>query len=104
MEMATTDHIAGKELEYLGFVQGSIVLSKHLGQDLMAGFKAIVGGEIKQFTELMQEARTTATSRMIQEAQSMGADAVVAVRYATAQIMDPVAEVIAYGTAVRYKK
>lgn len=104
MDISTTDYIAGKELEHLGLVQGSIVLSKHIGQDIMAGFKAIVGGEIQTFTELMQEARSTAMKRMIQEAQNMGADAIVTIRYATAQIMDPVAEVMAYGTAVRYKK
>ena len=104
MDMATADTIAGKELEHLGLVQGNIVLAKHIGQDIMAGFKAIVGGEIQQFTELLKEARATATERMVQEAQSMGADAIVTVRYATSQIMDPAAEVMAYGTAVRYKK
>ena len=77
---------------------------KYIGKDIMAGFKAVVGGEIKQFTELLQEARNTATERMIQEAQTLGADAIIAIRYATSQIMDPAAEVMAYGTAVRYKK
>ncbi|MCL2321529.1 MAG: YbjQ family protein [Oscillospiraceae bacterium] len=104
MDLATTDYIAGKELEHLGLVQGNIVLTKHIGQDIMAGLKAIVGGEIIQFTELLKEARTTATERMIQEAQNLGADAIITIRYSTAQIMDPAAEVMAYGTAVRYKK
>jgi len=104
MELSTTDYIAGKELENLGLVQGNIVTTKHIGQDFMAGLKSIVGGEIQQFSELLREARATATERMIQEAQKLGADAIVAVRYATAQIMDPAAEVMAYGTAVRYKK
>ena len=104
MDIATTDYIAGKELEHLGLVQGNVVLTKHIGQDIMAGLKAIVGGEILQFTELLKEARVTATERMIQEAQNLGADAIITVRYSTAQIMDPAAEVMAYGTAVRYKK
>ena len=104
MDMATTDYIAGKEVEHLGLVRGNIVMTKHLGQDIMAGFKAIVGGEIQQFTELLNDARNTATERMVQEAQNLGADAIIMVRYATSQIMDPAAEVMAYGTAVRYKK
>jgi len=104
MDIATTDYITGKELEHLGLVQGNIVLTRHIGQDIMAGLKAIAGGEIQQFTELLKDARVTAAERMVKEAQNLGADAVVAVRYATSQIMDPAAEVMAYGTAVRYKK
>jgi len=103
MELSTTAFIAGKDFENLGLVRGSIVLTRHIGKDIMAGFKSIVGGEIKQFTELLQEARNTATERMIEEAQKLGADAIVGLRYATAQIMDPAAEVMAYGTAVKYK-
>lgn len=104
MDMSTTNCIAGKELEHLGLVQGSIVKAKNIGQDFKAVVKTIVGGEIQQYTELMQEARADATERMKQEAQSMGADAIVAIRYATSQIMDSAAEIVAYGTAVRYKK
>lgn len=104
MDMATTDYITGKELEHLGLVQGSIVQSKHIGKDIMAVMQTVVGGEIVPYTELMQEARAAAAKRMIQEAQNMGADAIVAIRYATAQLMDTAAEVMAYGTAVRYKK
>jgi len=104
MDIATTDYITGKELEHLGLVQGNIVLTRHIGQDIMAGLKAIAGGEIQQFTELLKDARVTAVEHMVKEAQNLGADAVVAVRYATSQIMDPAAEVMAYGTAVRYKK
>ncbi len=103
MYLATTDFVAGKELEHLGLVQGNIVDSKHIGKDIMAGLKTIVGGEIQQYTELMKEARRIATERMIQEAQNMGADAIIAVRYSTAQIMDTAAEIMVYGTAVRYK-
>jgi len=102
--MSTTETIMGKELEYLGLVRGSIVLTRHIGKDLLAGFKSIVGGEIKQFTDLLQEARNTATERMVQDATELGADAVVTIRYATSEIMDSAAEVMAYGTAVRYKK
>lgn len=104
MDMATSDYIAGRELEHLGLVQGSIVKVKNIGQDFKAVMKTIVGGEIQQYTELMQEVRAAATERMQQEAQSMRADAIIAVRYATAQIMDSAAEIVAYGTAVRYKK
>ena len=104
MDLATSDYITGKELEYLGLVRGNIVLTKHIGQDFMAGLKSIVGGEIQQFTELLQDARNSATDRMVQEAEKLGADAVIMIRYTTSQIMDPAAEVLAYGTAVRYKK
>jgi uncharacterized protein YbjQ (UPF0145 family) len=104
MDMATTDCIAGKELEYLGLVRGSIVLTRHIGKNIMAGFKSIAGGEIQQFTGLLQEARNTATERMVQEAKALGADAITAIRYATSQIMDPAAEVMVYGTAFKYKK
>lgn len=102
MDITTSDYMEGKKLEYLGFVQGNIVLTKHIGQDIMAGLKAIVGGEIQPFTELLKESRITATERMVQEAQSLGADAIITVRYSTSQIMDMASEVMVYGTAVRY--
>ncbi len=103
MDIATTDFIAGKELVHLGLVQGNTVNSKHIGKDIMAGLQTIIGGEIQPYTELMREARKIATDRMIQDAQSMGADAIIAVRYSTAQIMETAAEIMVYGTAVRYK-
>lgn len=104
MDIATTDYISGKELEYLGLVQGSIVQSKNIGKDIKAVMQTFVGGEIIPYTELMQDARADATKRMIEEAKRLEADAIVAVRYTTAQLMDTAAEMMAYGTAVRYKK
>lgn len=102
MLTVTTDYITGKKLELLGMVKGSTVQSKNIGKDIGAGFKTIVGGELKSYTQMMDEARNIATQRMIQEAQALGADAVVNVRYASSAIMQGAAEVMAYGTAVRY--
>ena len=102
MILVNTDYIAGKNLGMLGLVKGSTIQSKHVGKDIMQGFKTIIGGELKAYTEMMNEAREIATHRMIQEAQSMGADAVVNVRYSTSAIVQGAAEVIAYGTAVRF--
>jgi len=103
MELATSDVIAGREIEHLGLVQGNIVLTRHIGQDIMAGLKAIVGGELTQFTDLLKESRATATERMIQEAKDMGADAIVTVRYFTSDIMQMASEVMVSGTAVKFK-
>jgi len=102
MLLTTTDYVTGKELEILGLVQGSTVQSKHMGKDIGAGFKTLVGGEIKGYTEMMDEARSIATARMAEQAQKLGADAVVCVRYASSAIMQGAAEVVAYGTAVRF--
>lgn len=102
MLLTTTDYVTGKELEILGLVQGSTVQSKHMGKDIGAGFKTLVGGEIKGYTEMMDEARSIATARMAEQAQKLGADAVVCVRYASSAIMQGAAEVLAYGTAVRF--
>ncbi len=102
MFLVTTESINGKELETLGLVKGSTIQSKHIGKDLGAGFKSLVGGELKGYTQMMEEARTIATERMISEAEKLGADAVVSVRYATSAIMQGAAEVIVYGTAVKY--
>jgi len=85
---------------HLGMVQGSTVRSKHVGRDLLAGLKNIVGGELKGYTELMQEARDEATERMIAQAQSIGANAVLNVRYQATSITMGAAEILAYGTAV----
>jgi uncharacterized protein YbjQ (UPF0145 family) len=85
---------------HLGMVQGSTVRSKHVGRDLLAGLKNIVGGELKGYTELMQEAREEATERMIAQAQSIGANAVLNVRYSATSITMGAAEILAYGTAV----
>ncbi len=103
MILVNTDYISGKELETISIVKGSIVQSKHMGKDIMAGFKTMVGGEIKGYTEMMNEARAIATKRMAEEAQKLGADGVVNIRYASSEVMQGTAEVIAYGTAVKFK-
>ncbi len=87
-------------IKQLGLVQGSTVRAKHLGRDIMAGFKNIVGGELVGYTELMSEARDEATQRMIKQAQSVGANAVLNVRFATSSVAQGAAELFAYGTAV----
>ena len=100
MILVNTDYIAGKELEMLGLVNGSTIQSKNIGRDFGAGLKSIVGGEL---TEMMEEAREIAMKRMVENAEGMGADAVVNVRYSTSAIMAGAAEVMVYGTAVRFK-
>ena len=95
---------SGKTItETLGLVKGEIVQSKHVGKDFMAGMKTIVGGEIKSYTEMISDARKTATERMIQQANKLGADAIVGVRYSSSAIMQGSAEILAYGTAVKIK-
>ncbi len=102
MMVTTTDNIPGREVkEVLGIVFGSCVQTKHLGKDIRAGLRSIIGGETKAYTELLEEARRTAMQRMIEEAEKLGADAIVGMRYATAQTMRGAAEIIAFGTAVR---
>ena len=96
MFIVNTDYISGKELEMLGIVKGSTIQSKHLGKDISQGFKTLVGGELKAYTEMMNDARALATQRMIAEATTMGADAIINVRYSSSSMM-------AYGTAVKYK-
>ena len=103
MKLLNIDHIPGAEIEALGMVRGAVVQSKHFGKDLMAGLKTLVGGEITGYTEMLAEARQIATKRMVDEAESLGADAIVNVRYSSSAIMDGAAEVLAYGTAVRIK-
>ncbi len=103
MLLVTIDYVPGKELEPLGIVKGTTVQSKHFGKDFMAGMKTLVGGEIVAYREMIEEARQIATKRMVDEAQALGADAVVNVRYATSSVMLGASEVVAYGTAVRYK-
>ena len=103
MLLVNTDYISGKELETLGVVKGSVVQTKNFGKDFMAGIKTLVGGEVKEYTEMLNQARQIAVKRMVDEAQEMGADAVVNVRYASSSVMQGAAEVIAYGTAVKYR-
>lgn len=102
MILVNTDYITGKELEMLGLVKGSTIRSKHLGKDISQAFKSMVGGELKSYNDMMNEARALATKRMAEEAEALGADAVVNVRYASAAVMQGAAEVIVYGTAVKF--
>ena len=103
MLIVNIDYIPGKELEILGLVKGSTIRSKHIGSDISQSFKTLVGGELKSYTEMMNEARALATKRMVEEAEALGADAVINVRYASAAVMQGAAEVMAYGTAVKYR-
>ena len=103
MILVNTDYISGKELETLGLVQGSTIQSKNIGRDITQGFKTLVGGELKAYTDMMNEARALATKRMVSQAEALGADGVVNIRYASSTVMQGAAEVIAYGTAVRFK-
>jgi uncharacterized protein YbjQ (UPF0145 family) len=103
MILVNTDYISGKELEMLGLVKGSTIHSKHLGKDISQAFKTLVGGELVAYTEMMSDARALATKRMVQEAEALGADAVVGLHYASAAVMQGAAEVMAYGTAVKFR-
>ena len=102
MLLLNIDYIPGKKSEALGIAKGSVVQSKHFGKDFMAGMKTLVGGEITASTEMLNEARQIATKRMVDAAEALGADAVVGLRYASSSVMQGAAEVIAYGTAVRF--
>ena len=103
MKLVNINYIPGQEIEVLGMVKGNVVQSKNLGKEIGAGFKTLVGGELKGYTEMLQEARQIATKRMVDEAESLGADAVICVRFASSAIVQGAAEVIAYGTAVKFK-
>jgi uncharacterized protein YbjQ (UPF0145 family) len=102
MLLLTIDHIPGRDFEVLGLVKGNVVQSKNLGRDFMAGMKTLVGGEIAGYTQMIQEARQIATKRMVDEAEALGADAVIGMRYASSSVMQGASECIAYGTAVKY--
>ena len=103
MILVNTDYISGKELETLGLVQGSTIQYNNICRDISQGFKTLVGGELKAYTDMMNEARALATKRMVGEAEALGADGVVNIRYASSTVMQGAAEVIAYGTAVKFK-
>ncbi len=103
MILTTTETITGKDLEMLGIAKGSTIQTKNFGKDITQSFKTLVGGELKAYNEMMNEARALATKRMVEEAEGMGADAIVCVRYASASVMQGAAEVMAYGTAVRFR-
>jgi len=104
MILVNTDYITGKEFEMLGLVKGSTIQSKNIGRDITQGLKTLVGGELTAYNEMMNEARAIATKRMVVEAESLGADAVINIRYASASVMAGAAEVMAYGTAVKFKE
>lgn len=103
MLLLNIDYVPGKEVEPLGLVKGTVVQSKNVGKDFMAGMKTLVGGEITGYTEMLVEARQIATKRMVDEAAALGADAVINVRFGSSAVMQGAAEVIAYGTAVKLK-
>ena len=102
MILVNTDYISGKQLETLSIVMGATIQSKHLGKDIMNGLKTLVGGELTSYTHMMNEAREIATNRMVEQAKIMGADAIINIRYATSAIVQGAAEVIVYGTAVKF--
>ena len=104
MILVNTDFISGKELETLSLVKGSTIQSKNIGKDIAQSFKTLVGGELKAYNEMMNEARALATKRMVLEAEGLGADAVINIRYASSAVMQGAAEVIVYGTAVKFIK
>ncbi len=103
MKLVNIDYISGKELEVLDLVKGTVVYSKNIGRDFMAGMKTLVGGEIEGYTEMLNDARQIAVKRMVDEAEAQGADAIINIRYGSSAVMQGAAEIIAYGTAVRYK-
>lgn len=103
MQLLNIDYIPGSEVEALGMVKGSVVFSKNFGKDFMAAVKTLVGGEIADYTQMLNEARAIAVKRMVDEANSLGADAVINIRYASSSVMQGAAECIAYGTAVKIK-
>lgn len=103
MKLFSIEYIPGQEFEALDLVKGTVVFSKNFGHDFMAGMKTLVGGEIKGYTEMLDEARQIATKRMVDNAEALGADAVVGVRYGSSSVMQGAAEVVAYGTAVKFK-
>jgi uncharacterized protein YbjQ (UPF0145 family) len=101
MIFVTSDQIAGKTIKKtLGIVRGNTIRARHLGRDISAALKNIVGGEIKDYTKMMAESREQALDRMVEEAESLGANAIVNVRFATSMIMQSASEILAYGTAV----
>ncbi|MBK7869839.1 MAG: YbjQ family protein [Saprospiraceae bacterium] len=104
MIITTTDFIPGQEIvEVIDVVRGSTIRSRHIGRDIMAGLKQIVGGEISEYTSMMAEAREQAIDRMIADAERIGADAIINVRFTTSAVMQSASEILAYGTAVKLK-
>ncbi|WP_312652032.1 YbjQ family protein [Aminipila sp.] len=103
MLLVNINYIPGKDIEVIGIVKGNVVQSKNVGRDIMAGVKGLVGGELSGYTEMLTEARQIATKRMVDEAEKLGADAILQIQFSSSAIMQGAAEIIAYGTAVKYK-
>jgi uncharacterized protein YbjQ (UPF0145 family) len=104
MIVVNTDFVPGREIEEaLGVVKGNTIQAKHIGKDIVAGFRQVVGGEIKEYTEMLSEAREVALKRMIEKAEKLGADAIINVRFTTSAVMVSAAEILVYGTAVKLK-
>ena len=101
MKLLSIEYIPGMEYEALGIVKGTVVQTKNIGRDVMAGMKTLVGGEIVGYTEMLNEARQIATKRMVDEAEALGADAIIGGRFGSSFVMQGAAEVLAYGTAVK---
>lgn len=102
MIVTTCDVVPGQQVQVLGLVRGNIVSSKHIGRDIMAGFKNIVGGEIQSYTQMLSEGRNVAEQRMIAEAERLGADAVICMRFSSGSVLEGTVEMLAYGTAVKF--
>lgn len=102
MLLTTTENIPGRSYEILGIVKGNMIQTRNIGRDIGQGLKSMVGGELSTYTEMMNESRAVATKRMVEEAEKLGADAVVMMRYSTSTVMQGAAEIIAYGTAVKF--
>lgn len=103
MILVNTDFISGKEIETISVVKGSMIQTKHIGRDIMSALKTLVGGELTAYSEMINEARAIATKRMVQEAENLGAEGVVNIRYASSAVMQGAAEMLVYGTAVKFK-
>ena len=104
MLLSSTDILPDKEIaETLGLVKGQVVQAKHIGRDIMAGLKNVVGGEVKSYTDMLSEARQIATDRMIEDAKELNADAIIGIRYGSSEVMEGTSEILAYGTAVKLK-
>lgn len=103
MLLVNTDFVTGKKVETLGIVKGSTIRAKNVGRDILSGFKNLVGGELTSYTDMINEARAIATKRMVDEAEKLDADGVINIRYATSSVTQGAAEVMVYGTAVKFK-
>ena len=103
MTLATTETLGGKAFDVIGIVKGTTIQSVHIGKDIGSAFKTLVGGELQSYNEMLNKARALATERMVHEAEAVGADAVVAVRYSSSSVMQGAAEVMVYGTAIRFR-